>query len=51
MNAAASRRAELRKLAQANIAAQAIPFLKQRLIPGANGVFEHTTGGKRAVQR
>ncbi|MDX6254925.1 MAG: hypothetical protein QOJ11_1259 [Frankiales bacterium] len=33
-----------------DISATAIPFLQQRLIPGANGVFEHTTGGKRAVR-
>ncbi|MDX6212252.1 MAG: hypothetical protein QOF82_1339 [Frankiales bacterium] len=33
-----------------DISATAIPFLQQRLVPGANGVFEHTTGGKRAVR-
>jgi hypothetical protein len=30
--------------------ATAIPFLQTRLIPGTNGVFEHTSGGKRAVR-
>jgi hypothetical protein len=25
-------------------------FIQQRLIPGANGVFEHTTAGKRAIR-
>lgn len=29
---------------------QDLPFILKRLIPGANGVFEHTTGGKRAVR-
>jgi hypothetical protein len=33
-----------------DLSATAIPFLQQRLIPGANGVFEHTSGGKRAVR-
>jgi hypothetical protein len=33
-----------------DIYSQVSAFLKQRLIPGANGVFEHTTGGKRAIR-
>jgi hypothetical protein len=33
-----------------DLSATAIPFLQQRLIPGANGVFEHTSDGKRAVR-
>ena len=33
-----------------DIAAGSIPFLQQQLIPGANGVFEHTSDGKRAIR-
>jgi hypothetical protein len=27
-----------------------VPFILQRLVPGANGVFEHSSSGKRAVR-
>ena len=33
-----------------NIARTAQPWILQRLIPGANGVFEHTTQGKRSIR-
>src|SRR4051812_23639910 len=33
-----------------DVYSQVSSFIKQRLIPGANGVFEHTTGGKRAIR-
>lgn len=33
-----------------DIYSQVSTFIKQRLIPGANGVFEHTTAGKRAIR-
>jgi len=35
---------------QPDIYARVSTFLKTRLIPGANGVFEHTSGGKRAIR-
>jgi hypothetical protein len=33
-----------------NIVRTAQPWILQRLIPGANGVFEHSTQGKRAIR-
>ncbi len=33
-----------------SIVRTAQPWILQRLVPGANGVFEHTTAGKRAIR-
>ena len=33
-----------------SIAKTALPFILQRLVPGANGVFEHSSKGKRAIR-